>query len=121
MEIIFFVRRKNKRKHNQHFKLLFFTIDLHFATSNQISAHRKLNLPLTCSIYLVFLPLEMQRKLRQIKVYHALFCFVGEETTDNPLKVAPAKTLFSVMCVIGTTSFDEYFLLYVITGRHYFS
>ena len=41
--------------------------------SNQISTYRKLNLPLPRSIYLVFLPLEMQRRLKQSKVYHMFF------------------------------------------------
>ena len=57
-------------------KLLFFTINLHFVTSNQISTYRKLNLPLTSSIYFVFLPLEMQKRLKQTKVCHALSYFV---------------------------------------------
>ena len=34
----------------------------HFVTSSQISTYRKLNLPLTSSIYFVFFPLEMQKK-----------------------------------------------------------
>ena len=41
------------RKHNQHFKLLFFTINLYFVISGQVSTYRKLNLPLTSIIYLV--------------------------------------------------------------------
>ena len=45
-------------------KLLFFTINLHSVTSNQISTYRKLNLPLTSSIYFVLLPLEIQKKTR---------------------------------------------------------
>ena len=45
-------------------KLLFFVINLHSVTSNQISRYRNLNFPLTSSIYFVFLPLEMQKKTR---------------------------------------------------------
>ena len=41
------------RKNSQHFKLLFFTINLHFVTSDQVSTYRKQNLPLTSIIYLV--------------------------------------------------------------------
>ena len=55
---ITFVSTKKIGKTNQHFKLLFLTINLRFVTSNQISKYRKLNLPLTSSIYLVILPLE---------------------------------------------------------------
>ena len=102
-------------------KLLFFIINLHSVTSNQISTYRKLNLPLTSSIYFVFLPLEMQKRLEQTKVYHAFSYFVWKETTHKPLKVAAAKTLFFSVFVIGTTCFDECFLLYVINARHYFS
>ena len=45
-------RHKSRRKHNEHFKLLFFTINLPFVTSDQLSTHRKLTLSLTGSIYL---------------------------------------------------------------------
>ena len=102
-------------------KLLFFTINLHFVTSNQISTYRKLNLPLTSSIYFVFLPLEMQKRLELTKAYHSFSYFVWKETIYKPLKVAAAKSLFSSVYVIGTTCFDECFLFYVISGRHYFS
>ena len=102
-------------------KLLYFTINLHFVTSNQISAYRKLNFPLTSSTYFVFLRLEMQKWLEQAKIYHAFFYFVWKETTHKPLKVAPAKTLFSSVYVIGTTCFNECFSFYVITRRHCFS
>ena len=102
-------------------KLLFFTINLHFVTSNQISTYRKLNLPLTSSIYFVFLPLEMQKRLKQTKVCHAFSYFVWKETTHKPLKVAAAKSLFSSVYIIGTTCFGECFSFYVITKRHYFS
>ena len=58
---------------------LFFTINSHFVTSNQISTYRKLNLPHRSSIYFVFLPLEMQKRLNSgadndLKTdYHANF------------------------------------------------
>ena len=58
-ENYFFAHHKNSQKHNQHFKLLFFVINFHFITSNQIYRYRKLNLSLTNNFYLVFLPLEM--------------------------------------------------------------
>ena len=102
-------------------KLLFFTLNLHFVSSNQIPTYRKLNLPLTSSIYFVFLPLEMQKRLKQTKVCHAFSYFVWKETTHKPLKVAAAKSLFSSVYIIGTTCFDECFSFYVITKRHYFS
>ena len=90
-------------------------------TTLTISTYGKLNLPLTSSIYFVFLPLEMQKRLKHTKVYHALCYFAWKETIHKPLKVAPAKILFSSVCLIGTTCFDECFLFYVTTGSHYFS
>ena len=102
-------------------KLLFFTINLHFVTSNQISIYRKLNLPLTNSIYFVFLPLEMQKRLKQTKVWHAFSYFIWKKTSHKPLKLAAAKSLFSSVYIIDTTCFNECFSFYVITRRHYFS
>ena len=102
-------------------KLLFFTINLHFVTSNQISIYRKLNLPLTNSIYFVFLPLEMQKRLKQTKLCHAFSYFIWKKTSHKPLKLAAAKSLFSSVYIIDTTCFDECFSFYVITRRHYFS
>ena len=116
-ERYFCVRHKNGQKHNQPFKTAVYT----FSHQTKISTYGKLNLPLTSSIYFVFLPLEMQKRLKHTKVYYALCYFALKETTHKPLKVAAAKTLFSSVYVIGTTCFDECFLFYVITGRHYFS
>ena len=66
-----------------NFKLLFFMKNLHFITSTQIYSYRKLNLPLTNSICLVFLTLEMQRELKQTKVYNIFFLFVWKEIAQN--------------------------------------
>ena len=103
-------------------KLLFFTINLHFVTSNQLRhfVTSKLNLPLSSSIYFVSLPLEMQKRLKQTKVCHKFSYFVWKETTHKPLKVATANSLFSSVYVIATTYFDESFSFFVITKRHYF-
>ena len=101
-------------------KLLHFTINLHFVTSNQIFTDRKLNLPFTSSIYVGFLPLEMQKWLEQTKIYHAFSYFVWKETTHKPLQVPAAKTLISSVYVIGSACFDECFSFYVITDRHCF-
>ena len=58
---LFGVRHKNRREHNQHFKLLFFKINLHFFTPNQISTYGKQNFSLMNSNYLVFFTPEIQR------------------------------------------------------------
>ena len=94
IENYFCVRQKNRRKHNQYDKLLFFTINLHFITSNQISIYRKLNLPLTNSIYLAFLPLEMQRRLKLTKVYYMFFTF-----SEKKRPSCDSYKDFSLQCV----------------------
>ena len=121
MKVIFVSTTKISKNTTNILKLLCFTVNLHSVNSNQISTDRKLNLPLTSSVYFIFLPLEMQKRLEQTKVYHAFSYFVWKETCHQPLKVVAAITLFSGVYVIGTTFFDECFLFYVITGRHYFS
>ena len=63
----------------------------------------------------------MKKRLEQTKVYHSFSYFVWKETTHKPLKRAAAKNPFTSGYVIGATCFDECFLFYVITGRHYFS
>ena len=68
MEVIFVSATKIVENTKNILKLLFFTINLHFATSNQISTYKKLNLPFTSSNYFVFLPLEMQNRLEQTEV-----------------------------------------------------
>ena len=78
-------------------------------------------MPLTSSIYLLFLPLEMQGRLKQTKVYHTFFYFLLKETIHKPLKVVAGKTHFSSVYVIGTIYFDECYLFYVTTGRRYFT
>ena len=66
-------------------------------------------MPLTSSISLDFLPVEMQERLKQTEVYKTFSYFVWKETTHKALIVAAAETLFSYVCVIGTTCFDECF------------
>ena len=67
-EKYFCVHLKNRRKHNQHFKLLLFTLNLHFVTSNQIPPYRKNYIcPSKNSICLVFLLLQMETRLKQPK------------------------------------------------------
>ena len=78
--------------------LLFFTINLHFVTSNQIPIYRKPNLPLTSSIYLVFLPLEMQGRLKQTKVYCSCFYFVWKERTHKAFSGSSKNPFLQFVC-----------------------
>ena len=96
---------------------MFLTINLHFVASNQIFTYRKLNLPLTSSIYFVFLPLHMQKRLKQTKVYYTLFHFVWKEMSHKTFKVAAVITLSSGVYIIGATWFNKGFLSYLITGK----
>ena len=59
----FCVPHKNRRKHSQHFKLLFFAILLHFVTLNQIPTYRKPNL--SHKQYLFSLPTSRNAKKTQ--------------------------------------------------------
>ena len=70
---------------------LFFIINLHSVTWNQISTYRKLNLSQTGSICFFFLALEIQKRLDQTKINHAFSYFVWKEMTHKPLKVAATK------------------------------
>ena len=115
----FCIRHKNRRKHNQHFKLLFFKLNSHFETSNETSKYRKLNLLLINSIYLTISSLEMQRQPDRPK-YTTFFLICIKKTTRKPSKVAAAKKFSPGVYVIDTTCFDERFLFHGIAGRHYF-
>ena len=80
-------------------KLLFFIINLHSPTSNQISTYRKLNFPLTSSIYFVFLPLEMQKDSNRPK-YNTRFLILSEKKQlTNPWKWQLQKP-FSPVCML---------------------
>ena len=76
MKLIFVSATKIGENTNSILKLLSFTINLHFVTSNQISTYRKLNLSLTGSIYFVFLHIELEERHEQTKVYRAFYYFV---------------------------------------------
>ena len=104
---------KNRRKHNQHFKLLFFKINF---------AHQTKYLHMKNSIFLVFSSREMQNRLMEsplkTKVYYKHFYSVSKEASHTPFKAAK-KSLPNVF-IIDTTCFDECFLFYVITGNSIF-
>ena len=85
------------------------------------STYKKLNLLFTTSIYFVFLPLAMQKRLKKTTVYHAHCYFYLKRKDTQTFQSGTCKTLFSRACVIGTTCIDKCFLLYVIIGRHFFS
>ena len=99
-------------------KLLFFVINLQFVTSNQISITK-----FTSHKQYLFSLLTSRNEKRETQTDQSIphVVLLWKETTYKLIKVAVAKTLFSSVYVIGITSINEYFLFYVITGRHYFS
>ena len=109
MENYFCGGHKNNWKHIQHFKLLFFKLNLYFDTSKYIYSCRKLNLLLVNSTYLIVSALLKQRRRIQTKV-HFKFCYsVRIGTTQKPLKIAVAKKISSNMYVIDETSLQWMF------------
>ena len=98
----------------------YFSKQLHFRISEQMSTYEKLNLLPIKSIYLVFSSRERQRRLIQTKAYYKIVYSVWKETSHKPLKVTAAKKFFPSMYIIGKICFDFCFFFYVITGRHYF-
>ena len=75
-------------------KLLFFTLNLHFVISNQISTYRKLNLPLTSSIYFIFLPLEMQNKTQTDQSMPCFFLLCLKRSDPQTFKSGSCKKSF---------------------------
>ena len=54
------------------------------------------------------------------KKYAAFFLYsLVKEMTDKPSNVTVATNIFFIVYVIGMTCFNECFLFYVITERHY--
>ena len=94
----FCVCHKNRRKHSQHFKLLVFTINLRFVTSNQIPTYRETNFPLTSSIYLVFLPPEMQGRLKKDQRIPHVFLLCLKRNYPQTFKSGSSKNPF-LQCV----------------------
>ena len=111
---------QKKRKHNQHFKLLFFKINLHFGTSEYISTYGKLNLLPINSIFWSSL-LEKCKEDWSRPNYTTSFPYpVLKEASYKPLKIAAAKKSFTSVFIIDTTCFVECFSCHVITANSIF-
>ena len=59
--------------------------------------------------YLVFLPLEIQRRLKQTKTYYKPSYSVWKETSHEPLKGAPTEKPILSVCTVDTACFDVFF------------
>ena len=82
---------KNRRKYNQHFKLLFFKINLHYGTSDYISTYGKLNLLPINSIFFVFPSRVMQRRLMQTKAYYKISLFSLKRSASKAFQSSRRK------------------------------
>ena len=94
------VRHKIMQKHNKHFTLLFFKINLHFGTSDHISTYGKLNLLPINSIFLVFPSRERQRTLMQTKVYYKLSLFSLKRSVSQTFKSSSCKKSLFQACLL---------------------
>ena len=95
-------------------KLLFFTINLHSVTPNQISTYRKLNL----------FRLLTFRNAKKTQTNHRMprvFLLCLKRNDPQTLKSGSCKRYFFSAYIIRTACFDKCFSFYVITKRHYFS
>ena len=97
-EVIFVSATKIGENTTNILKLLFFIINLHSVTSNQISTSRKLNLSLTSQIYFVLLPLEMQQKTRTDKSILRVFLLCLKRNEPQTFKSGSCKNHF-LQCV----------------------
>ena len=80
-------------------KLLFFIVNLHFVTSNQLSTSGKLNLSLTSSVYFVFFPLELQKRFKQ-KNFTMRFPTLSEKKRPTNLQKYQLEEPFFWVCML---------------------
>ena len=109
---------KNRRKHYQDSKLLFFKINLLFGIrlsiyiwKTKFSSHKHYLFGLLFS--------RNAKKTMQTKVYYQLF-YCLKRNISQTLKSSSCKKSFPSVYIMDTTCFDECFLFRVITGRHSF-
>ena len=100
MQVIFVSATKIGENKTKILKLLFFIIDLHFDTSNQIFTYRKQNLPLTRSGYFVFLPLEMKKKTLTDQSIPRVLLLHLKGNDSQTFKSGSCKNLFSIVSKI---------------------
>ena len=112
-----FLCPQNRLKHNQHFKMLLFRINVLFGTTGLMLAYEKLHL-LINSVYLLFLSIEIQQD--SYWPNYTTSCFHSEKNVSQPSKKVTAKNSSPSGYVISKACFDECFLFHFITWRHYF-
>ena len=116
----FFVRHKNRRKHNQHFKLLFFKINLYYGTSDYIPTYGKLSLFPINSIFWPSLLEKCKEDWCRPKYTTSFPYLVLKEASHKPLKVVAARKFFSDVFISDATCFDECFSFIAVTANSIF-
>ena len=97
----FCLAQKGTRKHTQYFKLLFFQVNPHFCTWNQISTSRKTKFTscnLTC--HGLFFPRNAGNNHTDQSILLAFYS-VWQESTHKPSKIEYAKKTFSPLCMLS--------------------
>ena len=79
---LFLCPLKNRRKHKQHFKLLFSKINLHLVVSNQAFADRKRN-PFMTEAVIFFIPCDKWKTLFFIIFESAWCCFLWTNSFER--------------------------------------
>ena len=121
VENYFCVRRKNRRKHNEHFELLFFMkIYTLVHETNYLNIEKQLYFSWVVFIWSYILWRSKEDSHRLSTVYYKFCCSVWTETTQKTVEVTTAKNFFSSVYVTVTTCFDKCFWFHVITGRYCF-
>ena len=90
----FCVCHKNRRKRNQHFKLISFKINLHFGISNKISAHGKLNLRPVNSIFFGLFPRNVRKTDTDYQSILQPFLFCLKRSVSQIFKSSSCKKIF---------------------------
>ena len=102
---------KNRRKHNQHFKLLFFTINFHFVTSNQICSHSKMKFASHKQYLLSLLTSRNTKKIQTDRsIPHVFSLFLKRNDPHKPLNAAAPKILSPVcMSLVKFASMNAFY------------
>ena len=97
----FSVRHKNRQKHNQHFRTTVFHNKFTLChIKPNIYIYRNLNLPLTSSIYFVFLPLELQKKTRTDQSIPHVFLLCLKRNNPQAFESGSCKNSFLVYMLL---------------------
>ena len=118
-ESYFCVRHKNRPKHNQHFKTVVFHNKFALSHIKPNIYIKKTKFASNKQYLFHLLTSRNTKKTQTDQSIPRVFLLYLKRNDPQTFKSGSWK--FSSVYVVGTTCFDECFLFYVITGRHYFS